>query len=46
MLAQQYDVYVERASSTVLVATALSVLTLTTVMYLAATDRLPVDLFP
>ncbi len=45
VLAQQYDVYVERASSTVLIATALSVVTLTSVLYLVATDRLPVDLF-
>lgn len=46
VLAQQYGVYVERASSTVLISTALSVVTLTTVLYIVATDRLPVDLFP
>lgn len=45
VIAQQYQVYVERASSTVLIGTLVSVVTLTTFLYLATHDLLPVNLF-
>ncbi|MEJ8573251.1 AEC family transporter [Microbaculum marinum] len=46
VLAQQYQVYVERASSSILLGTIISVFTLTTVLYLVSNDMLPTDLFP
>lgn len=46
ILAQQYGVYVERASTGILMGTVLSVATLTTVLYLVANGLLPTDLFP
>lgn len=46
ILAQQYEVYVERASSGILIGTVVSVLTLTTVLYLVANEMLVPDLFP
>lgn len=46
VLAQQYHVYVERASSSILLGTVVSVFTLTTVLYLVSNDMLPLDLFP
>jgi hypothetical protein len=45
VLAQQYNTYVERASSSILIGTAISVFTLTSVMYLVSNDLLPTDLF-
>ncbi len=46
VLAQQYDTYVERASSAVLIGTVVSVFTLTTALFLTTTGTLPHDLFP
>jgi malonate transporter and related proteins len=46
ILAQQYGVYIERASSGILIGTVLSVFTLTTILYLVANGLLPTDLFP
>ena len=46
VIAQQYDVWVARASSMVLVSTALSVFTVTALLYLIASGTLPADLFP
>ncbi|MFN0263755.1 AEC family transporter [Tepidamorphus sp. 3E244] len=46
VLAQQYDTYVQRASSAVLVGTVVSVFTLTTALYLTTHEILPADLFP
>lgn len=46
VLAQQYQVYVERASSGILIGTVVSVFTLTAVLYLVANGLLPTDLFP
>ncbi|MCT8974092.1 AEC family transporter [Microbaculum marinisediminis] len=46
VLAQQYNVYIERASSSILLGTIISVFTLTTVLYLVANDMVPADLFP
>ena len=46
MIARHYETWVEEASSAVLVGTLLSVVTLTTVMWLAKNRMLPVDLFP
>jgi len=46
VLAQQYNVYIERASSSILLGTVISVFTLTTVLYLVSNDMLPMDLFP
>jgi predicted permease len=45
IMARQYDTWVAQASSTVLFSTAASVLTLTTVMWLVQTGKLPLDLF-
>ena len=41
IVAQQYDVYVERASSTVMIGTAVSVITVTFFLYLVTQDKLP-----
>lgn len=46
VIAQQYDVWVNRASSMVLVSTVASVFTVTGLLYLIATGLLPPDLFP
>ncbi len=45
VFARQYDTWVEEASSSVLLGTAVSVVTLTTVMWLVKTHSLPLDLF-
>ena len=46
VMAQQYDVYVERSSTAILVGTVLSVATVTLLMYLLTSGLLPHDLFP
>jgi len=46
VIAQQYGVWVERASASVLVTTCLSVLTVTGLLYLIQHGILPPDLFP
>jgi hypothetical protein len=46
VIAQQYDVWVARASSMVLVTTAVSVVSVTGLLYLIASGTLPPDLFP
>jgi malonate transporter and related proteins len=46
VMARQYDVYVQRASNGVLVGTIVSVLTVTTFMYLIVNGLIPHDLFP
>lgn len=46
VLAQQYDVWVQRASASVLITTVLSVATLTALLYLITSGLLPADLFP
>lgn len=46
VIAQQYDVWVQRASASVLVNTVLSVVTLTVVLYLIVNRIVPADLFP
>ncbi|MCO5148271.1 MAG: AEC family transporter, partial [Aquamicrobium sp.] len=46
VIAQQYDVWVQRASASVLVNTVLSVVTLTVVLYLIVNRIMPADLFP
>lgn len=45
IMARQYDTFVEEASSAILLGTALSVVTLTTVMWLVKTHQLPLALF-
>jgi len=45
IMARQYDTWVEQASSSVLVGTAVSVVTLTFVMWLVKTHQLPLKLF-
>lgn len=45
VIARQYDVYVERASSTVLIGTIVSVFTVTGLLYLITHDMLPTNLF-
>lgn len=45
ILARQYDCWVEPASSSVLIGTVISVLTLTTVMWLVKLELLPLQLF-
>jgi predicted permease len=46
MIARHYETWIEEASGAVLVGTLLSVVTLTTVMWLVKNRMLPVDLFP
>ncbi len=46
VLAQQYGVWVERASASVLITTVLSVGTVTLLLYLIQSGTLPPDLFP
>ncbi len=46
VIAQQYHVWVERASASVLVTTCLSVGTVTGLLYLIKSGALPADLFP
>lgn len=41
VMAQQYSVYLERASSTILIGTAVSVVTVTVLIYLISNDLLP-----
>jgi malonate transporter and related proteins len=45
VIAQQYGVWVERASASVLVTTCLSVVTVTVLLYLITSGTLPPDLF-
>ncbi|MEM6667063.1 MAG: AEC family transporter, partial [Pseudomonadota bacterium] len=45
ILAQQYDEYVERASSTILIGTVVSVFTVTGLLYLVTNDLLPIGMF-
>lgn len=45
IMARQYDTWVEQASSAVLFSTAASVVTLTTVMWLVQSGKLPLHLF-
>lgn len=46
VIAQQYGVWVERASATVLVTTVSSVLTVSALLWLITSGSLPADLFP
>jgi len=46
VIAQQYGVWVQRASASILVTTCVSVLTLTGLLYLITGGWLPPDLFP
>lgn len=46
VLAQQYGVWVERASASVLLTTAISVLTVSLLLYAITTGLLPPDFFP
>ena len=45
-MAQQYGVWVERASATVLVTTVLSVGTVTLLLFLLSSGLVPTDPFP
>ena len=46
VLAQQYGVWVERASASIVITTLLSVVSLTGVIYLTVNGVVPADLFP
>jgi len=46
VIAQQYNIWVERASASVMVSTATSVLTVSALLYLLTTGQLQPDLFP
>ena len=46
VIAQQYGVWIERASASILVTTVVSVLTVTGLLYLIKGGMLPPDLFP
>lgn len=46
VIAQQYGVWVQRASASVLLTTCLSVITVTALLYLIKSGQLPPDLFP
>jgi malonate transporter and related proteins len=46
VMARQYNAYVERASTAILIGTLASTVTLTTLMFLVSHGYLPADLFP
>jgi len=46
VIANQYQTYVERASTAILIGTLISVLTVTGLLVLMTENRIPVDLFP
>lgn len=46
VIAQQYGVWVQRASATVLITTCASIVTVTGLLYLITNRLLPLDLFP
>jgi predicted permease len=46
IIARQYETWVEEASNAVLLGTLVSVVTLTTVLYLVKQHLLPINLFP
>ena len=46
VIAQQYDVWVQRTSASILLTTVLSVVTVTLLLYLMKSGILPPDLFP
>ena len=46
VIAQQYAVWVQRASASVLITTCLSVVTVTGLLYMIRSGVLPADLFP
>jgi malonate transporter len=46
VIAQQYGVWVQRASASVLITTCLSVMTVTGLLYMIRQGVLPPDLFP
>ncbi|MEM6462345.1 MAG: AEC family transporter [Pseudomonadota bacterium] len=46
VLAQQYGVWIERASATILITTTLSVLSVSALLFAITTGMLPADLFP
>lgn len=46
VIGQQYGVWQERASATILITTVLSVATVTALLYFIASGALPADLFP
>jgi hypothetical protein len=46
VIAQQYGVWIERASASVLLTTAFSILTVSLLLYLVTTGRIPADFFP
>ncbi|MBN8944680.1 MAG: AEC family transporter [Rhizobiales bacterium] len=46
IIARQYDTWVEEASNAVLLGTVISVVTLTSVLYLVKHEMLPINLFP
>jgi malonate transporter len=46
IIARQYETWVEEASNAVLLGTVVSVVTLTSVLYLVKTGLLPINLFP
>ena len=46
VIANQYQVYVERASTAIMVGTLVSVVTVTVLLLLIVENRIPYDLFP
>jgi malonate transporter len=46
VIAQQYGVWVERASTSILATTVFSIVTVTGLLYLMQIGALPPDLFP
>ena len=46
VIAQQYGIWVERASATVLITTVTSVATVSALLWLITSGTLPADLFP
>jgi len=45
VVARQYDVYIENASTGILIGTLVSIITVTGLLYLLTTNALPLNLF-
>lgn len=46
VIAQRYGVWIERASASVLLTTAFSILSVPLLLYLVTTGQIPADFFP
>lgn len=46
VIAEQYSVWIERASASIMITTSLSVITVSALLYIITTGQIPADLFP